>query len=73
MWGDHPTVKPIALMRYLCRITRTPAGGIVLDPFCGTGTTLFAAREEGRKFIGIDNDEKSVAEARKRCAQETLF
>ena len=50
----HPTVKPISLMRYLCRITKTPTGGVVLDPFMGSGSTGCAAVMEERDFIGIE-------------------
>lgn len=49
----HPTVKPISLMRYLCRLI-TPPGGVVLDPFMGSGSTIIAARMEGFRPIGID-------------------
>ena len=52
--NNHPTVKPIALMRYLCKLSRTPSGGVVLDPFAGSGSTGVAAILEGRDFIGID-------------------
>jgi len=48
-------VKPLALMRYLCRLI-TPPGGVILDPFVGSGSTLLAARSEGFKSIGIDID-----------------
>lgn len=51
--NTHPTKKSIALMRYLIRLI-TPPGGIVLDPFCGSGTTGIAALLEGRKFIGCE-------------------
>lgn len=51
--NPHPTVKPIALMRWLVRLV-TPPGGLVVDPFCGSGSTLIAAREEGHTFVGID-------------------
>ncbi len=65
--NHHPTVKPIALMRYLIRLV-TPLGGIVLDPFCGSGTTGIAAAEEGFDFVGIDLDDYNewlpIAEAR---------
>ena len=64
--NDHPTVKPLALMQYLCRLTKTPTGGIVLDPFCGSGSTLVAAQREDRGFIGIDQDPKWTAVARRR-------
>jgi len=63
--NKHPTVKPIALMRYLVRLI-TPPNGIVLDPFMGSGSTGIAAIEEGFKFIGIDKDEESYETAKKR-------
>lgn len=55
--NGHPTLKPISLMRYLCRLTKTPTGGIVLDPFMGSGSTGVAAALEGRDFIGIEQNE----------------
>jgi site-specific DNA-methyltransferase (adenine-specific) len=69
--NKHPTVKPVELMRYLIRLV-TPLGGIVLDPFCGSGSTGVAAVEEGFAFMGIDDDEESVewASARLRSAVE---
>ena len=51
----HPTVKPLALMRYLCRLV-TPPGGTILDPFMGSGSTLVAAQAEGFDAIGIDTE-----------------
>ncbi|MBV5311530.1 site-specific DNA-methyltransferase, partial [Chromatium okenii] len=51
--NNHPTVKPLSLMRYLCRLI-TPPGGIILDPFMGSGSTGKAAMLEGFKFIGIE-------------------
>ena len=53
----HPTVKPVKLMAYLCRLI-TPPGGVVLDPFMGSGSTGIAALLEGFKFIGMDMDEE---------------
>ena len=64
----HPTVKPLALMRYLARLTRTPTGGVILDPFLGSGTTGMAAVMEGRPFIGIELDEQYYAIAQARIA-----
>jgi site-specific DNA-methyltransferase (adenine-specific) len=64
----HPTVKPLDLMRYLCKLTKTPTGGVVLDPFMGSGTTGIAALLEHRDFIGIEIDEKYTEIARKRIA-----
>lgn len=60
--NKHVTVKPIALMRWLCRLV-TPPGGVVLDPFAGSGTTLIAAQLEGFGAIGIEQDEESVRTA----------
>ena len=51
--NTHPTVKPVELMKYLCRLV-TPKGGTVLDPFMGSGSTGMAAKDEGFDFIGIE-------------------
>ena len=67
----HATVKPTALMQYLCRLV-TPPGGLVLDPFMGSGTTLRAAKDLGRKAIGIEIEEKYCEIAAKRMAQSVL-
>lgn len=71
--NNHPTVKPTDLMRYLCRLV-TPAGGLVLDPFAGSGSTGKAAAMEGFKFIGIEIDPTyaAIAEARIRAVQPGL-
>jgi len=61
----HPTVKPTELMRYLVRLI-TPPNGIVLDPFCGSGSTGLACQRENMRFIGFDKDIESVQWARKR-------
>lgn len=53
--NTHPTVKPIELMRWLVRLV-TPPGGVVLDPFTGSGTTGIAARREGATFVGIERE-----------------
>ena len=65
MKNIHPTVKPVDLMKYLCRLV-TPPGGVVLDPFMGSGTTGIAAKVEGFDFIGIEMDAEylEIAEAR---------
>jgi site-specific DNA-methyltransferase (adenine-specific) len=70
--NGHPTVKPIALMRYLVRLV-TPPGGCVLDPFCGSGSTLIAAALEGFEFVGIDLDDAycNVAAHRVRHWEKT--
>lgn len=64
----HPTVKPVALMRYLVRLV-TPPGGLVLDPFCGSGTTGVAAVAEGARFVGIELDPAYAGIARARLAK----
>lgn len=61
----HPTVKPPGLMRWLVRLVTAP-GGIVLDSYCGSGSTLHAAVEEGCQYIGIERDPVSYAEAKRR-------
>ena len=53
--NHHPTVKPTDLMRYLCRLV-TPPGGVVLDPFMGSGSTGKAAVREGLAFVGVERD-----------------
>ena len=63
----HPTVKPIALMRYLCRLI-TPPNGTILDPFTGSGSTLCAAALEGFNPIGIEREAEYVEIARARLA-----
>jgi site-specific DNA-methyltransferase (adenine-specific) len=62
---SHPTVKPLDLMAYLCRLV-TPPGGIVLDPFMGSGTTIKAAIGEGFNAIGIERDPAYYAMAQHR-------
>ena len=69
--NHHPTVKPLALMRYLVRLV-TPPGGTVLDPFMGSGTTGMAAKQEGFEFIGIEKEKEYVEIAERRMAA-TLF
>ena len=63
--NGHPTVKPTALMRYLCRLV-TPPGGTVLDPFMGSGSTGKAAVLEGFQFIGIEREPEYFAIAQRR-------
>ena len=61
----HPTVKPTELMRWLCRLV-TPAGGLVLDPFTGSGSTGRAAIAEGMQFVGIELNPEYAAIAERR-------
>ena len=76
--NSHPTVKPTELMRYLCRLV-TPKGGVVLDPFMGSGSTGKGALLEGFKFIGIEVEREyfhiacARLEAVQKNIQETLF
>lgn len=67
--NNHPTVKPTALMAYLCRLV-TPPGGLVLDPFMGSGSTGKACMREGFQFIGIDMTPEYVDIARARIEYE---
>lgn len=72
MWGGiHPTEKPLGildpLIRYAC-----PPGGLVVDPFAGSGSTLDAARQSGRRAIGVEGDEKYAEKAAARLSQLTL-
>lgn len=55
--NNHPTVKPLALMRYLLTLLRTPSGGLFLDPFAGSGSTLLAALQLGLGCVGIELEE----------------
>jgi DNA modification methylase len=65
--NQHPTVKPLALMRWLIRLA-VPTGGLVLDPFTGSGSTGAAAVLEGRRFVGIEREREYVDIA---CARLT--
>lgn len=65
--NTHPTVKPIELMRYFCRLI-TPPNGIVLDPFAGSGTTLIAAEIEDLKWIGMDDEVEYIPIIKQRIS-----
>ena len=69
--NHHPTVKPTDLMRYLCRLVTRP-GGVVLDPFMGSGSTGRGAVLEGFAFVGIEReaDYLTIAQARIEAAQQ---
>ena len=70
--NNHVTVKPTDLMRYLCRLV-TPPGGVVLDPFMGSGSTGKAAIIEGFRFVGIEREAEylEIARARIQSVQST--
>ena len=67
--NTHPTVKNSTLMRYLCKLI-TPPNGIILDPFCGSGSTGKAAAKEGFRFIGIEKEWEYCQIAKARCDHE---
>jgi len=58
--NHHPTVKPLKLMEYLCTLTKTPTGGVVLDPFAGSGTTGLACKNTGRDYILIEREKEYI-------------
>ena len=68
---DHPTVKPLSVVSKMVRLGCQPMETI-LDPFCGTGTTLVAAKMSGRRAIGIERERKHCETAANRCAQDYL-
>lgn len=67
--NNHPTIKPIALMEYLCKLTRTPTGGVVFDPFMGTGTTGIGAAMADRSFVGCEIDAEHFTWAEYRVGE----
>jgi len=68
--SGHPTIKPVDLMRWLVRLV-TPPGGLVLDPFAGSGTTGEAAFREGFRAVLVEREEKYAADIRRRMALVT--
>lgn len=74
IFGKHPTQKPLYLLKKIL-LASTREGDLVLDPFCGSGTTGVACKLLGRNFIGIDNDRDFIALARERLirADEQKF
>jgi site-specific DNA-methyltransferase (adenine-specific) len=69
---DHPSPKPVSLMETLLEVVSEP-GELVLDPFAGGGATLLAARNLGRRAIGIESEEQHCETTARRLAQDTLF
>jgi DNA modification methylase len=65
----HPTQKPVSSLKPLIAALCPPAG-LVLDPFCGSGSTLVAARDLGRRYLGIELDAGHHATAMRRMADE---
>ena len=72
-YRHHPTQKPLPLMLWCIQKVKVEPGEIILDPFMGSGTTLRAAKDLGRKAIGIEIEERYCEIAAKRLAQEVLF
>lgn len=64
--NSHPTVKPRSLMEYLCRLVTPPDGGVILDPFMGSGSTGIGALSTGNRFVGIELEPDSFETARRR-------
>ena len=69
--NHHPTVKPLALMRYLLTLFDTPTGGKVLDPFGGSGSTGVACAQLGRDCVLIEREVEYCAIARRRIEAAT--
>lgn len=68
--NTHTTVKPLALMEYLCKLTKTPDGGIVLDPFAGSATTAIACIRTNRPFVMIEREKEYFDIGQKRIEEE---
>jgi site-specific DNA-methyltransferase (adenine-specific) len=74
--GEHPTQKPLDLMKYLVMTYSEqiyPESDIIFDPFAGSGTTLVAAKQLGRKFLGCERSERYVKICEERLRQDYLF
>ena len=67
---DHPTQKPVDLLQTLVRVA-APRGGLVVDPFCGSGSTGVACKREGRSFLGVERDTEYCEVARSRLRGES--
>jgi site-specific DNA-methyltransferase (adenine-specific) len=68
-YNDHKTVKPVAICEYLINLTAFSKNAIILDPFVGSGTTLIAAKNLGKQFIGVDINRKYVEIAKMRLKE----
>ena len=71
--SDHPCERPVQLYRWCLNYIPRAASGDVLDPFMGSGTTLVAAKLEGRRAVGIEIEEEYCEDAVRRLAQGVLF
>ncbi|HEV2560550.1 MAG TPA: site-specific DNA-methyltransferase [Rhizomicrobium sp.] len=71
-YADHPTVKPLQLMRYLITIGSRP-GDVILDPFLGSGTTAAAAKELRRRYVGAERERDYFGIAQARLAATTAM
>lgn len=73
--NNHPTVKPLGVMRWLCRLVGGQPGSLILDPFAGSGTTIMAATLEGFRAVGIEREARyvEIARARSRWAREEFM
>lgn len=69
---QHPTQKPVALMKWVLGLAKLPPGALILDPYTGSGPVLRAAKDMGYRAIGIDSLEWCCARAAERCRQESL-
>jgi site-specific DNA-methyltransferase (adenine-specific) len=67
----HPSPRPVDTMRHIVQLA-APANGVVIDPFAGSGSTLRAAKDTGRRAIGIEIEERYCEIAARRCSQEVL-
>ena len=70
--NNHPTCKPVKLMEYLIKLV-SREGALILDPFLGSGTTMLACQNLGRKCIGIEQSEEYCNIARDRCKQMVIW
>lgn len=71
--NDHATVKPISLMKYLCNLIKPPTGGVLIDPFMGSGSSLIACQDLGIQSIGIDLSKHNCELAVKRLIHKPLL
>jgi site-specific DNA-methyltransferase (adenine-specific) len=72
-FAEHPTQKPLGILSPLIAYSVTTISGCVVDPFCGSGSTLIAAAQHGAQAVGIEIDEKNCEIAARACAGGELF